>query len=315
MSTTIKTVAVTGASGALGAPVLQKLLSSGLFKVRVLRRNGSKATFPADVEVVDVDFSSVESLKSALAGQDALVSTVGSDGFLGQTVLLDAAAAAGVKRVLPSEFGSDLDHAETRSLPVFGHKVQVQDHVTKLAETTGLTYTFVYNNAFLDWGLENKFLLDVSEFKPLIIDDGETVTSATTLDSVATAVVGVLTHPEETKNRAVRIEDTKITQNQLLAYAKAAAPEKNWEPKQANLDDVVAGAYARLAEGKFDHEVIVPLLWKSIFGKTLAGNFKNVDNELLGVKGKTEQEVAEIVGKYTSRIIRLISELPRDEPF
>ena len=37
------------------------------------------------------------SLTSALRGQDAVVSTVGNAGFLGQKVVIDAAVAAGVK--------------------------------------------------------------------------------------------------------------------------------------------------------------------------------------------------------------------------
>lgn len=294
----IKNVTITGASGALGVVVLDKLVSSGLFNVRALRRNGSKATFPSGVEVVDADFESLDSLKAALAGQDALVSTVGAPGFASQPLLFDAAAAAGVRRVLPSEFGSDLGNPNNRALPVYGPKVQAQEHIQKLAETAGLTYTFVYNNAFLDWGLQNKFLLDLSEYKPRVFDDGETPFSATTLDSVATAVVGVLTHPEETKNRAVYIHDAIVTHNKLIGYAKEAAPEKPWAPQHVKLADYVASGYARLAEGKFDIDVILPLLSKAVFDPEHKSAYPKTDNELLGLKGKTDQEVAEIVKQY-----------------
>jgi nucleoside-diphosphate-sugar epimerase len=294
----IKNVTVTGAAGSLGEVVLNKLISSGKFNIQVLRRNGSKSTFPSDVKVVDVDFESLDSLKAALTGQDAVVSTVGAPGVLGQTLLFDAAAAAGVKRVLPSEFGSDLDQPSNRSLPVYGHKVQVQEHLIKLAQTTDLTYTFVYNNGFLDWGLEHKFLIDLSEYKPRIFDDGEAIFTATTLDSVALAVIGVLEHLDETKNRSVRIEDTKISQNKILALAKEAAPEKPWAPNYVSLADYVAGGFARLKEGKFDIDVILPLLAKAVFDPASGPNFTKTDNELLGLKGKTDQEVAEIVKKY-----------------
>ncbi len=60
MSAAIKKVAITGAAGDLGVVVLDKLVGSGKFEVRVLRRFGSKSTFPAGIEVVDVDFQSAD---------------------------------------------------------------------------------------------------------------------------------------------------------------------------------------------------------------------------------------------------------------
>lgn len=100
-----KNIAIVGA-GRLGTVVLDKLMSSGQFNVKVLKRMGSKSPINGKVKVVDVDFASVESLESALAGQEVVISTVASSALESQIILIDAAVAAGVKRFIPSEYGS-----------------------------------------------------------------------------------------------------------------------------------------------------------------------------------------------------------------
>lgn len=85
----IKNVAIAGASGNLGPVVFQKLVSSGKFNVRVLRRNGSSSTFPAGTDVVDVDFESIEDLTVALQGQDAVIANFGTTSFHVQHPLTD----------------------------------------------------------------------------------------------------------------------------------------------------------------------------------------------------------------------------------
>ncbi|CAG9981912.1 unnamed protein product [Clonostachys byssicola] len=292
----IKNVAITGASGSLGTVIFEHLIASK-FNITVLRRHGSSSKFPEGTKVIDVNFDSLDELTAALKGQDALVSSVGSSLLQGQKLLVDAAIAAGVSRFLPSEFGSNLDFPNTRKLPVFAHKVEVQDYLIEKAKTSPITYTFVYNSAFLDWGLQHNFILGHADGKPAIYDGGDITFSATTLSTVADAVIGVLSHPEETKNRAVYIEDTKITQNKLLELAKKADPSKKWEPQAAKVDDVTAKADARLAQGIFDFETFAPYLFRAIFDPAYGGNFKKTDNELLGLKGLTEEQVYEVVKK------------------
>jgi uncharacterized protein YbjT (DUF2867 family) len=294
---TITNIAIAGASGSLGSVVLQGLVNTGAYKITVLRRQGSSATFPEGTKVVDVDFSSVESLKSALGGQDVVISALGTLAIDGQFALVDAVAAAGVKRFIPSEFGSNLDNPNTRRLPVFAQKIKVQDYIIEKSKSTPLTYTFVYNGAFLDWGLEHGFVLQTSNYKPTIIDGGDNVFSTTTLASVADAVVGILKNLEETKNRAVYIEDMKITQNKLLALAKEVAPSKPWETVPLKLDDLTAASDARLAKGLYDMETFAPYLFRAILDPAYGGNFEKVDNDLLGVKGATDADIIQILKK------------------
>jgi nucleoside-diphosphate-sugar epimerase len=104
----IQKVAVIGGSGNFGPSIIHALQDAG-FQVTAISRTGSTATFPEGIPVKRVDFKSIEELKNAFAGQDAVVSVVGGPAFGDQPAMIDAALAAGVKRFLPSEYGGRLD--------------------------------------------------------------------------------------------------------------------------------------------------------------------------------------------------------------
>lgn len=282
------------ASGTLGEPVLNALLKSGKFNVTIVKRSSSSATFPDMVTVRTADLSSVDSATAAFKGQDAVVSTVGSAGLLGQKVLIEAAVAANVKRFLPSDFGGDIANPKTGVLPVFGYKIEVHKALREAAAAKpDFTYSLVTNNIFLDWGLQNQLLLNWKDNKPKFFDGGKNVFSATTLDSVGQAVVGVLSHPEETKNRFVYVKDIDISQAQLLEIAKKIDPEKKWEePILINTADIEKSSYDSLANGEVTPSVMMAFLMRPIFGPPEYGSrFTKTDNELLGLKGKTEADV------------------------
>lgn len=291
----IKNVVLAGATGSLGSVVAKQVIASGHFNVTLLKRIGSSSVYPEGVKIIEVDYTSVESLQKALAGQDAVVSMLATETIEAQIPLIDAAAAAGIKRFLPSEFGSKLDHPNTRKIPIFGAKVKIEEYLESKAASTGMTYTFVYNNAFSDWGLQHRFLLDLTSEHPTLINGGDLPFSTTSLSTVGDAVVGILLHPEETKNRPVQIQDVVVTQNKLLALARQAYPERKWEPVSASLDEMYAQAEANLAKGDFGMGTIVPFLYRSIMDPAYGGRFDKLDNELLGLKTKGDDFIIETI--------------------
>lgn len=231
--------------------MLEALTKSGHFNITVLKRPSSTATFPASVKVITADLTSVDSVRQAFEGQHAVVSTVGTEGLAGQSVLIAAAVAAGVKRFLPSDFGCDMAKSKTAALPVFGYKLAIHKQLRQASTAKpDFTYTLVCNNAILDWGLEMNLLLAWKEGKPTLFDGGDRNFSATTLASVGQAVVGVLSHPEETKNRFVYVKDIDISQNRLLEIAKNVDPAKKWEePIYASTADAEKSSNESLAKG------------------------------------------------------------------
>lgn len=81
----------------------------------MLSRAESKSTFPSEVKVVKTDYSD-GSLAQVFKGQDALVCAVAGGAMDEQKRIIDKAVEAGVKRVIPSEFGSNTTNVTAREI-------------------------------------------------------------------------------------------------------------------------------------------------------------------------------------------------------
>lgn len=102
--------------------------------------------------MIKTDYAPSSLLKS-FKGQDAIVSAVGPMGVPKQIKMIDAAAEAGVKRFIPSEFGVD----RTRGIQddfriVQGNKIKVMEHLQqKCEENKDLTWSLLATGPFIDW--------------------------------------------------------------------------------------------------------------------------------------------------------------------
>ncbi|KAK3628497.1 hypothetical protein LTR56_018542 [Elasticomyces elasticus] len=299
----IKRVVLVGANGVVGAPVLQELLKNN-YDVTVFTRPSSTHKFPSNVQVLNVDYEDVAGLTKALQNQDALISTIGFGGAPLQKNLVDAAIAAGVKRFLPSEYGCDTENKRVRVLPIFPPKLEVVAYLEEKTKGTATSYTCVMTNAFLDWGLVNfGLLLDLPAKKIQRWDGGDAPVTANSVDFIARGIVSVLQHLDETKNRAVRLNDAVITQNQLLAYAKKYAGEDGWEIEEVNGEAMEKEAYANLkTTPENPNGYLLHFIKRAIYGAGFGGNFEhNNDNEVLGLKQKTDAEVEQLVKGLVKR--------------
>lgn len=121
------------------------------FTVSVLGRKGSKTTYPSHIKVHEVDESWPEDqLVTALRGQDAIVQVVLADVPKAKT-LIDAAIKAGVKRLLPSEYGMDTSNEDAVKLvPPSVPKREILNYL-RSKEESGLTWTSLITSAFFDW--------------------------------------------------------------------------------------------------------------------------------------------------------------------
>jgi len=292
---TIRKVALAGATGNLGTVILEELLKSGLFEVTVLTRETSAHTFPSNVKVVKVDFSHLDSLTDALTGQDALVSTLASLATASQRLLVDAAVAAGVKRILPSEFGNNLKNPKTRELPVYAQKIKIEEYLDQLAREGKISYTLVISGPFLDWGLKNEMFLDFANRKIKRFDGGDILFSTSRLTTVGKAVRRILTHPRETADRAVYVKDIDVTQNQLLKLAQALTPGEEWKIEDVKSEDVERKSREEIQRREIGKETMKGLLARAIWGEGYGGRFEKVHNEVLGIKGMTEPDLEELV--------------------
>lgn len=214
-----------------------------------------------------------------------------------QVLLIKASIAAGVKRFIPSEFSSNIGNPKSATLPVYQSKIAVHELLKRLAsENPGFTYTLIRNGPFLDWCLMKGFFVDFKGTTTPFYDGGDRRFSTTTLDTIGRAVVGVLQHLEETRNRAVLVHDLVTTQREILAIAEKLAPGRKWTPVDVSTADMEAVARGKYAKGVVDLGASMGFLMRAVFGDGYGGEFEEVDNEMLGIPLKTDKELEEMIG-------------------
>lgn len=273
------------ATGKIGQKIVTRLLATGLFTVTILTRGTAGKTFPPETTVTTVDYESVESIELALRGQDALVSAMAFEAIHEQRNLVIAAANVGVKRMIPSEYGNDLLNPKLEAFPIYKPKIAIRRLCEeKAAEKPPFSWTTIQNASFLgpDWTLD--FIVDVTKRKADIKDGGDVQFCAATYDDIAQAVVGILTHLEETANRPVRITSVVTTQNEIIRIAKELGAPDDWDLTYSKTDDLEIEALRRWEEGDHSEEVIAMFINRAFIGKGWGGFFPVRDTKLLGIE-------------------------------
>ena len=291
-------VAIIGANGTLGPYVLKALLSSTDLDVTVLNRATSTSTYPPTVKVTTIpDSPSNSDFTEALKSQDALVVTFAGSNSALQTQLADAAAKAGVRTFIPADFGS-CDSSSQRALdtvPLYGEKKKVRDYLTELSTKSGLGWTSLVCGHFFDWGLSSGLLgFDIPNRKATLFDGGDIKWSATSVDIIGKAVVGVLLNEKETRNRMLYVESVRVSQNEVLEALKKATGEE-WSVEHIKSEDYIKAQQAELENHPGDGEATENLV--SVVG-IIDSNWegkKDLVNSLVGVEEEKLDDVAKKV--------------------
>lgn len=242
-----------------------------------------------------VDYENPESLQKALVGVDAVISTLGAPAVgNAQRALVDAAVAAGVQRFVPSNFGCDQQNTLTRQLPVFAEKVKTEDYLVEKAESSSLSYTFFYNNLFLDWGLARGSVANIKDREIVLYNGGDAPISFTRLATVGKGVVGVLKNPIASKNRSIRIEDGKISFKEIASVLQDAIPG-SWTLKEADTNKLKESADEALKKGILEGWVWFNYILQGGTNAKYGPGFENPDNDLLGVPKLSDEELKALI--------------------
>jgi len=148
---------VVGAGGNLGPAILSAFAADDRFTVSILARHSSKSSYPAHLKVHNINDDYPESeLLEAFKGQDAVISAIATANVLQQKKMADAAIKAGVKRFVPSEFGSDTRNEKAMAIlpQYFEKKVATVDYL-KTKEKEGLTWTAFVTGPFFELSVES----------------------------------------------------------------------------------------------------------------------------------------------------------------
>ncbi|KAM0427918.1 hypothetical protein ACHAPT_007378 [Fusarium lateritium] len=290
---------LTAASGNFGTPITAALTKAG-FDVTVISRTESTATFPSGLPVIKTTYS-LENLTKALAGQDAVINVVGPAGVGLQSIMIDAAEAAGVKRFIVDDFGWGPDFQSFPEFePIRAQRVAGVDYAKSRAEANpAFTWTGIATGNPIDWALKRFPLMgfDISNKTALIYDFGTEKFTGTTLEGIGQSVVGILQHPEATANRYVKVMSIKPSQNELLEAFESVTGSK-WNVQRSTTKELIDGAREKHEKG--DRGWILALAVAQLFdeGKALcqvAPSWKESDSELLGVAEVSPSELATLV--------------------
>jgi NADH dehydrogenase len=195
-------VLVAGATGLVGAEVCRQLTAQGA-QVRALVRETSAAARvagleQAGVEVVRGDLRRRGSLDAACRGIEAVVSTVSSMPFSwqadntitdvdvgGQKNLIEAARSGGVRRLVFVSFPDD-----PQVQFALGRAKRATE---KLLKTSGMEYTSLWANWFMEVWLSPAFGFDYNAGKAAVFGDGSNRLSWVSFVDVARTAAAAVT--------------------------------------------------------------------------------------------------------------------------
>ncbi|KAF4630218.1 hypothetical protein G7Y89_g7926 [Cudoniella acicularis] len=289
----IKKVAIIGASGNAGAPVLTALLDSS-FEVTAITRPESKATFPASVTVKRVDITSVDALTSALEGQDAVVSTLASVAIGVDKTIIDAALTAHVKRYIPSEFGANTREARGTKLGgILKSKIENIDYLIELSEKHDwFTWTGLSTGSFFDWSFRAGILgIDIKNKTARIYDSGNEPYSASTLSFIGKSVVAILKKPAETANKYLTVASITATQREILKILEEETGSQ-FQTTTVKTSDLENIADEKVAKGDGSAYVEYVIQW--VFADGAGHAVKENAAKLLGLE---EEDLREEIKK------------------
>lgn len=300
-NSSIKKVVVVGATGSVGRSTVKALLDEG-FQVTGITRETSKATLPEGVTHIKSDWSEA-SLHEAFKNQDAVISTIGSitpgEAFALQKPLIDAAIAAGVKIVFPSEYGIDTsDPSAQEYIPFLADKIQTLDYLKKRQDL--ISWTAVVSGSMFDWDLAIPGFggLNISEGTATIFDGGDIPYEATNLSQVGKAIAKCLKKPELIKNQYVYVNSFTVTQNRVLAAIEKAAGQK-LTISESTVDALWADGAERFKAGQ--PMGVLAMIAGAIYGKGGLAQYsttKGLWNERLELP---QEDLDEVVKQYLAR--------------
>ncbi|KAI8934298.1 hypothetical protein NX059_009037 [Plenodomus lindquistii] len=298
----ITNVALIGGTGTLGAPVL-KALKTSEFNISVLNRQTSKSVYPKTKVITIPDDLNVDEVAQALKENeiDALIITIAGSHVESQKKLIDAAFKAGVKRVMPAEFGScdSADDKTNEILPLMKGKKDVRDYLKtienkKRDDGSSLEWTSLVTGHFFDYGLTCGLLkFNVKGRKAYILDGGNIKFSGSNLDFIGKAVIKILEKPEETANKLLYVHSNYVTQLELLAALEKATGAK-FERIDQNSKDELDIVRPKMLNGDGEAREEVVAVWGVV-----ASDWKDKEgfaNSLLGLKeDDLDETVARVV--------------------
>ncbi|RDW70340.1 hypothetical protein BP5796_08737 [Coleophoma crateriformis] len=299
----IKNIAVVGAGGNVGSYIVAALLANGLHTITALTRPGSTSVLPPGITTKHIDYTSQPSLVSALQGQDALIITMAATAPPDQeAALIRAAAEAGVRWVMPNEWGQDSSHPGLRQdLAILTARLE---KTRQLIEELGVSHWLVIPSGF--WyeyslaGSEWQYGFDFAERRVTFYGDGTQKINTSTWPQVGRAVAAllafkILPDDEDDQSEAVLsrfqnqrcyMSSFRVSQKDMWESAMrvTGTKESDWTVSYEDVHERFQNGLEKFQKGNM--EGFAQLLYVRTFFPDGAGEYetsKGLHNELLGL--------------------------------
>jgi uncharacterized protein YbjT (DUF2867 family) len=294
-------IAMVGASGTVGTPTLAALLKTSIHTITVISRIDSNATFPSGVHVKKGDYKDHDFLVSALKGQDVLIMQLNMlpGAMEAQVPLIEAAAEAGVRWVLPTEFGSDIYSRIATDFPMTGLKKKYRT----LIEEKGMNWVAIVNNPWFDWSMKNNmWSVDALNKKATLYNVGDAKFNTTTLGQVGRGVAALLSLSDEKldtfKNCPLYLRSFLINQRDILdsAIYATGTKESDWEIKTQEPEEAIKASREAVAAG--NPMAFVGEFYTAHMQEGRGGNYEEKaakDAEVLGLKEENLVDVMKVI--------------------
>ena len=298
------------ASGNVGSAALKHLLATNKFQITIISRTESSATFPEDpsITVKRGSYDDASFLESAFRGNDAALLTFSFSGSVHQSKVIEAAAKAGVKWILPNEFAGDgANDAMTDMVPMFQPKRDTRREIEGLAKThEGLKWVGVVTNPFAGHAIHLGLLSMNLRERTAKMAPGSGKFNLTSLDRIGLGISRLLSLPitSEENSRAsldhyangfVYLSSFSTTQQDSLE-ALQRVTGTDWAVEEGDsITERIRNAREAMAKGgKEAMYAGMDLLVAVYIGDGLGGDYQGKALEDLKVLGLEEESIDEV---------------------
>ncbi|KAK6428040.1 hypothetical protein LTR95_015820 [Oleoguttula sp. CCFEE 5521] len=261
----IKNVAIVGATGRIGTHITRSLLATNLHKITALTRPSS-SPLPANVTRKEIDYAVPSTLTSALQNQDFLIISLSATAPRdAQTKLIAAAAEAGVKWIMPSEYGTDI-----ASRPDVGADILLGPGMLAARQAitdAGMSFVGLACGPWYEFSLsegERSFGFELKERKITFYDRGETRITTSTWPLCGEAVAKLLSLPilpadadgesvtlSRWRNQSLRIGSFFVSQREMFdsVLRVTGTREQDWQVEYEDVKERYERAMKGVREG------------------------------------------------------------------
>ncbi|KAK4954921.1 hypothetical protein LTR10_007113 [Elasticomyces elasticus] len=306
----LKNIAIVGAGGRIGGFIANALIEQGQHHVTAITRPDSTAELPSSIhDVKKADYSSHSSLVEALTGQDFLVISMNvmapKDS---QTRLIDAAVEAGVRWIMPNEYGGSWSSSEQMGKDdLLGPGILA---IRKYIEEKGVNWVSCVCGFWYEFslsGAEIRYGFDFKKRSLTIFDDGKVKHTVSTWPQVGRAVAKFLALPvsgssqclEDWKNKQLCISSFTLSQHDMFdsVLRVTKTKESDWTITHEDTQKRLKRGQEMMKQGNFAGFGIA--LYVSVFFPDGRGDNTALNqNDKLGLPKEDLDEATKVAVEY-----------------